>query len=313
VADTDTDSDLTADCNESCDTDPAKTAPGACGCGVADTDTDSDLTADCNETCDTDPAKTAPGACGCGVADTNTDGDGAADCNEDCDSDPAKTLPGQCGCGAADTDTDGDLTADCNDACPLDAANDVDVDTVCGDVDNCPVDANTDQADVDNDGIGNVCDSNDASGSLLLSQVTISAADPANGGPGRVRVSGLVVDALTGSSLADDLALGNVYVDLAAGAFSVNMPLGACTAGRGRIKCRDDVAMVKASFTQLVQGDSEVPDSWKLRVKQRHIANTASPTAPVTVSLVQPTPSITRSDSISACDPKPSRLRCSED
>ncbi len=46
----------------------------------------------------------------------------------------------------------------CDDACPDDPDNDIDTDGVCGDVDNCPVDSNNDQADFDLDGIGNECD-----------------------------------------------------------------------------------------------------------------------------------------------------------
>jgi hypothetical protein len=36
--------------------------------------------------------------------------------------------------------------------------NDIDSDTVCGDVDNCPVEPNIDQTDFDSDGLGNACD-----------------------------------------------------------------------------------------------------------------------------------------------------------
>jgi hypothetical protein len=39
-----------------------------------------------NDQCSTDPAKIAPGVCGCGVADTDTDSDGLADCIDNCDS-----------------------------------------------------------------------------------------------------------------------------------------------------------------------------------------------------------------------------------
>ncbi len=51
---------------DECPDDPAKTTEGQCGCGNPDVDTDGDKTADCKESCDTDPNKVAPGTvCGC--------------------------------------------------------------------------------------------------------------------------------------------------------------------------------------------------------------------------------------------------------
>jgi hypothetical protein len=53
-----------------CPTDPAKTQPGVCGCGVPDDDLDGDMTADCAESCPDNPARTQPvGACGCSGLD----------------------------------------------------------------------------------------------------------------------------------------------------------------------------------------------------------------------------------------------------
>jgi hypothetical protein len=120
VADTDTDGDGTANCIDGCPTDSAKIAPGVCGCGVSDADTDGDGVADCIDGCPIDPSKSAPGVCGCGVADTDSDGDGVANCIDGCPSDPNKVAAGACGCGVADTDSDGDGTADCVDGCPSD-------------------------------------------------------------------------------------------------------------------------------------------------------------------------------------------------
>ncbi len=119
VADTDSDSDGTADCNDGCPDDADKTEEGICGCGVADTDSDSDGTADCNDGCPDDADKTEEGVCGCGVADTDSDSDGTLDCNDGCPDDADKTEPGLCGCGVVDDDTDTDLdgTADCIDGC----------------------------------------------------------------------------------------------------------------------------------------------------------------------------------------------------
>ncbi len=97
---------------DNCPNDPNKTDPGVCGCGIADTDSDSDGTPDCNDACPNDVLKTQPGDCGCGVADTDTDADGTADCNDNCPSDPAKTSPGLCGCGLPDIDSNNDGVAD---------------------------------------------------------------------------------------------------------------------------------------------------------------------------------------------------------
>jgi len=44
------------------------------------------------------------------------------------------------------------------DACDPDCSGDTDSDKVCDEMDNCPEDLNEDQADADNDGMGNVCD-----------------------------------------------------------------------------------------------------------------------------------------------------------
>ena len=94
-----------------------------------------------NDSCDfcpDDPNKKAAGECGCGTPDTDSDSDGVADCNDACPNDPDKIEPGLCGCGEEDTDTDDDGIPDC--------------------LDNCPQAANPDQADSDNDGIGDACD-----------------------------------------------------------------------------------------------------------------------------------------------------------
>jgi len=125
VADTDTDGDGTPDCKDGCPHDASKTTPGACGCGIRDTntDTDGDGMLDCNDGCPRDASKTSPGACGCGIPDTDTDGDGTPDCKDGCPRDASKTSYSVCGCGVPDTDTDGDGTPDCHDHCPRDAAS----------------------------------------------------------------------------------------------------------------------------------------------------------------------------------------------
>lgn len=56
-------------------------------------DMDGDGYADCKESCDNDPNKQAPGACGCGTPDTDSDADGVADCKDGCPEDGTKTGP----------------------------------------------------------------------------------------------------------------------------------------------------------------------------------------------------------------------------
>jgi pimeloyl-ACP methyl ester carboxylesterase len=92
-------------------------------------DADGDGSANCGDLCPQDPAKTTPGACGCGVADTDADGDGVPDCNDNCDAAPNGSQADQDGDGVGDAcdncvlvpdpsqaDCDGDALGD---ACEL--------------------------------------------------------------------------------------------------------------------------------------------------------------------------------------------------
>jgi len=148
VFDTDSDSDGTADCVDGCPNDPNKIAAGACGCGALDTDSDGDGTANCIDGCPSDPNKIAPGTCGCGVADIDTDTDGTADCNDGCPTDPLKIAPGVCGCGVVDADIDGDGTVDCLDGCPNDPNKSAP--GICG--------CGTPDTDSDSDGVADCLD-----------------------------------------------------------------------------------------------------------------------------------------------------------
>jgi hypothetical protein len=80
--------------------------------------------------------------------------------NTDCDDDESSIFP-----GATEIANDG-IDQDC-DGQDLIVVIDTDGDGVADNVDNCPNTANTDQADLDNDGIGDVCD-DDADGDNIL-------------------------------------------------------------------------------------------------------------------------------------------------
>jgi hypothetical protein len=83
---------------DDCPSDPAKIAPGQCGCGNAETDADADSFAACADACESDVNKQAAGVCGCGAVEdlTNSDGDSAANCVDGCDFDPTKTTSAAC-------------------------------------------------------------------------------------------------------------------------------------------------------------------------------------------------------------------------
>ncbi|MFC1505085.1 right-handed parallel beta-helix repeat-containing protein [Thermodesulfobacteriota bacterium] len=69
---------------------------------------------------------------------TDTDADGMGDACDGCPEDELKTEPGACGCGNADSDDDSDGLLNCQD--------------------NCSALSNPDQADTDQDGVGDACD-----------------------------------------------------------------------------------------------------------------------------------------------------------
>ena len=142
IVDNDQDNDNTCDDLDGCPNDPAKTAPGTCGCGAVDVDIDGDGVCDdgtdlCTEVSACNYADPSNAACinptGCESC-TNSDGTGGVDANDNdndgtcnnvdgCPDDVAKTAPGICGCGNIDTDVDNDGVCDDNDLCTDPLAN----------------------------------------------------------------------------------------------------------------------------------------------------------------------------------------------
>jgi|GEM_PF-3430002 len=130
----DGDSDGVIDDCDGCPNDPFKSDPGVCGCGVRDIDSDHDSVPNCVDIC--------PG----GDDLVDTDGDGVPNGCDVCE-------------GFDDAlDNDADTVPDGCDLCPgIDDRPDADGDTVPDCADNCPGFANTNQADDNQDGLGDVC------------------------------------------------------------------------------------------------------------------------------------------------------------
>lgn len=148
-----------------------------------------------------------------GVTGSDQDGDGIADDVDNC---PAVFNPvfttSVVPLFDEQPDADGDDLGDVCDPCPFEAGdgcvnadgNDIDDDGVANGEDNCPLIANGDQADADNDGHGDVCDDceqpNPGLQSCAISVEAIQNPDhPDHVGPGTpVFVTGLTVTAIRG-------------------------------------------------------------------------------------------------------------------
>jgi len=107
VPEGDRDGDGVCDAVDRCPLDNPDDSDGDGVCDSADPcpfdnpdDTDGDWVCDSDDGCPNDPAKSEPGACGCGVLDDDGDADGIADCIDLCPNTPANVPVNRCGCTA---------------------------------------------------------------------------------------------------------------------------------------------------------------------------------------------------------------------
>ena len=181
---------------------------------------------------------------------------------------------------------------------PTDA--DSDDDGVLDGVDTCPLAASTDQADLDGDGVGNVCDAGDSVLEIRRARVRQSTK-PARPN-GEVQVAGDIVlgpgpdafDPMGGVAfeIHDALGLSEVFAWTGAECDSL---------GSGRVRCRN----ASGDFTQLTEPLSATAGHvrFRLRFKRRDIVGPFAP--PLDVRLVHSPPiaieGIDRLGSIGAC------------
>jgi len=118
---------------------------------VCDFDSDNDGVDDEDDNCPTTPNADQTNS------DTDSLGDACDNCINNDNEDQADIDDDELG-DACDPDSDNDGINDIADYCILDPLNDIDEDEYCANEDNCPVDYNEDQADSDEDNIGDVCD-----------------------------------------------------------------------------------------------------------------------------------------------------------
>jgi thrombospondin type 3 repeat protein/FIMAH domain-containing protein len=198
----DGDNDGIADSSDNCpavaNSDQANTDGDQFG-NACDPDDDNDGVLDNADACPT----VAGSANGC----PDGDNDGVADANDNCPANANSSQADQDGDGvgdACDNDVDGDGFNNANDACPTVAGSangcpDGDNDGIADSSDNCPANANSNQADNDHDGLGDACDpddDNDGVADATDQCPTVAGSD--NGCPGNSTLAQLIaqVDAL---------------------------------------------------------------------------------------------------------------------
>jgi len=150
LCDTDDDADGVADVSDNCPAlangDQLNTDGAADGGDVCDADDDNDGTADVADNC--------PLLANVGQADLDSDGAGDL-CDTDDDADGVADVSDNCPALANGDQLNTDGAADGGDACDADD----DDDGAADGQDNCPLFANGAQVDVDQDGVGDACDS----------------------------------------------------------------------------------------------------------------------------------------------------------
>jgi hypothetical protein len=185
--------------------------------------------------------------------------------------------------------------------CAPGGGGDTDGDGVCNADDNCPLDPNPDQADLNQDGIGDVCDPEAHMLVLILSDIFIKSVPTVDNG--FVRIVGMVFDNDTNNTLQQQLLNDAVTIDIRdeAGGFHTTITLTGCKlGGRGTVGCVDAARKNAASFQKFVFGSGVLYrfTAFKIRMSDSE-TGTSLPSGRVEVHLHE-TPTLDKADTIPA-------------
>lgn len=281
------------------DATPFRAAIPPCLTCTADADCTDGLTCTGTETCQA-------GSC---VAGTPVDCSGSSDqCNVGTCLEPAGTCiatpkPNGTACTSGDVCT---LPDTCQGGvCLAGGIGDGDGDTICDPDDNCPVDPNTDQRNIDGEDGGDPCDPSE--GALNPTRLRLKASGGGANPNGSVQLKGDFLATLPGEVFSPSAGI-TVYVEDALGqARTVTFAAGDCSIKPTKITCRTPDKASKASFSQR----PTAPGLWRFTIVSKKQALTAPFLGPVDVVLSYDG-SIDRTGVITDCAASFTRLTCRE-
>ena len=187
-------------------------------------------------------------------------------------------------------------------ALTVDAGGDADGDRVCDDVDDCPNDPNPDQADLDGDGRGDVCD--DADAVLHVSRLRVGADASGDGPSGRIGVRGDFPTAPPRDTFTAAEGLAVRVTDGRGLDRRFTWSAAECrTAAAGRVRCQNADRTVKGAFMPARSGAYR----FTFLARRLALAGPFGPPAGVTVTDARV---IDRAGTIAACTTAAAGMTC---